>query len=268
MLSSKRVGQIFGIDIKIHPLFWVMIIYFLVTARPENRLVTLLFLFILFGCVLLHELGHSLVAQRMGIRVHDITFWPLGGMARLSHMPRDPKSEIWIAVAGPAVNFALVGMTMLATHGVRAGLDVDLAAAARPFLLINLMLGGFNLLPAFPMDGGRVLRALLAMKRPYVEATARAVAVGRWFGWTMIAYAVLGPCASTLAGRTLPDPGLSVALIGAFLLFAGKTELRAARQTQSPFGFGEADRPPEIAPGALDDIEQFKGRMDEFFKKR
>ena len=84
----------------------------------------------------------------------------------------------------------------------------------------------------------------------------------------MILYGMLGPCASTVVGRPLPDPGLSVVLIGAFLLFAGKTELRAARQTQTPFGFGDTGKPPEAAPGTMADIQQFKGRMDEFFKKR
>ena len=139
---------------------------------------------LLFGCVILHELGHALAARSLGIRTLDVTLYPIGGIARLEHMPREPKHELFIACAGPAVNlFIALGLLITALFSrtpVHPGLTLD-----TPMLVslawMNLALFGFNLLPAFPMDGGRVLRALLATRLSYKTATRIAV----WTGQTL-----------------------------------------------------------------------------------
>jgi Zn-dependent protease len=146
-----------------------------------------------FGCVVLHELGHALAARRYGIQTKDITLLPIGGIARLERMPEDPKQELVVAIAGPAVNVAIAAALFGALYVVnRATAFWHLEESARGILIqagitsflvnllsVNIWLVAFNMLPAFPMDGGRVLRALLAMRWPYVRATRTAAAIGR-----------------------------------------------------------------------------------------
>jgi len=132
----------------------------------------------LFVGVVLHELGHSLVAMRFGFPIQAITLWLFGGVAQLTEMPEDWKQELLIAVAGPIVSIALGVLSYVAFLAIPAG------APAAKFLLgylalMNLALAAFNMLPAFPMDGGRVLRALLARNRPYARATQLAAEVGK-----------------------------------------------------------------------------------------
>ncbi|WP_038047578.1 CBS domain-containing protein [Thermus caliditerrae] len=141
---------------------------------PWPFLLGLLAAFGLFLSVLLHELGHALAAGRLGIGTRRITLWLLGGVAQMERIPREPLKELWIALAGPAVSFTLALLFRL----------VRTEAGALGFLthylaLINLMLGLFNLLPALPLDGGRVYRALLALRKPYLRATRQAVALSQ-----------------------------------------------------------------------------------------
>src|SRR5262249_7240342 len=135
----------------------------------------------LFGIVLLHEMAHSVVAMRFGLRVVDITLWPLGGMARMAEIPESSRIEGWIAIAGPALNFVLAAIALpfclWSQVSDAAGPRLQLWAYA--LFVSNLMMGAFNLLPAFPMDGGRILRAFLGRKGDWVLATERAVNVGR-----------------------------------------------------------------------------------------
>jgi Zn-dependent protease len=180
-------------------------------------------LLLLFGFVFLHELGHSLTAQRLGIRVRDITLWPLGGLARLEGQNHPPKTELKIALSGPAVNFLWVliawPFTILWADESNAFLhDVPILV-----FWINLIMGGFNLIPAFPMDGGRVLRSLLALKIPYLKATEFAVSTGRVLALASIFMALIYGSPFIWGGSFI------IVLISLFILWAGSAELRAVR---------------------------------------
>ncbi len=233
--SSLRLGSVSGIDVRVHFL-WFLLPLVLVRFGSEP-LQQMAWLVVIFGAVFLHELGHSLVAQHFGIRVLEITFWPLGGMARMSEIPENSRTEMLIAIAGPLVNFALA---LLSLTVIFAALLLDalwLAVPAAFFLKINLMLGGFNLIPAFPMDGGRVLRAYLGRKEDWVTATERAVRVGRYVALVMVFLAVL-------AGMWV------VPLIAAFVWFAGAQELMAVRMRHGLGLFGRftgTEPPPRPA---------------------
>ncbi|MDB2225576.1 CBS domain-containing protein [Halorubrum ezzemoulense] len=138
----------------------------------------------LFVGVLLHEFGHSLVAMRYGYEIESITLWLLGGLASFAEFPEDWRHEFWIAIAGPlvsvAVGIACYGVVLVAPVGSNAVLFVFGYLA-----LLNIVLAVFNMLPAFPMDGGRVLRALLARNQPHAQATQRAASVGKVFAFLM-----------------------------------------------------------------------------------
>ena len=220
MNGSFQLGTAFGIPIRMHWTFPLVLLLFV--SRP-NPALGLLFGLTLFGCVLLHELGHSLVARSFGIRVMDITFWPLGGMARMTRMPEDARKEALIALAGPAVNFVLAGAGLL--------LVPFLPEVGMAFVGINLMLGVFNLLPAFPMDGGRVLRSFFARKLDWVAATERAVGVGRFLAGAMVVLSVFLMAYAPQAVCALP-------LIAVFVWVSGGQELAMVRIRHGlpPFG--------------------------------
>jgi len=197
MSWSFRFGRIRGIELRVHITFVLILIwgayYWGNIADDTSRgalfgVVATLFLFL---CVLLHELGHAVQALEYDIPVEDITLYPIGGIARLREIPRNPRQEFRIAIAGPLVNVAIVAL--LAIGGWIAGEPAflwpgDLFDQLRdpgwnlllPYLVFaNLSLALFNLLPAFPMDGGRILRSILAMRLPYARATGIAASVGQ-----------------------------------------------------------------------------------------
>jgi Zn-dependent protease len=189
MKWSWRIGRVAGIDVYLHATFlillgWVGLSHYLVRKSLEDSLSGLLFIGSLFLIVVLHELGHALAARRYGIRTRDITLLPIGGVARLERMPEDPKQELLVALAGPAVNVALaiILVAILVPAAAWTTLrNVQLVGGnfLEKLLWINVALAVFNLIPAFPMDGGRALRALLAMRMDYVRATQIAASIGQ-----------------------------------------------------------------------------------------
>jgi Zn-dependent protease/CBS domain-containing protein len=186
---SFKLGNVSGIALKVHWTFLLLLVWvFTSELMAKNNTVMaaegVLFIIILFGCVVLHELGHALTAKRFGVDTKDITLLPIGGVARLDRIPEDPWQELWIAIAGPAVN-VIIGTVLWMFLGAFVGFQHVLSVEVLTetllgrLLLVNVMLVVFNMLPAFPMDGGRVLRAILAMRYDYVIATERAATVGQ-----------------------------------------------------------------------------------------
>ncbi len=192
---SWKIGRLAGIDVHVHATFFLLLLWLGLVYGQKGGLPAavhgIVFILLLFGCVVLHELGHALTARRFGIRTRHIVLLPIGGVASLEKMPEDPKQEILVALAGPAVNVAIAAflwlllsvqpVTPLAAGGaVEGGLLQNL-------LVLNLFLAVFNLLPAFPMDGGRVLRAVLALRMDRIRATRTAAFVGQimalWLGF-------------------------------------------------------------------------------------
>jgi Zn-dependent protease len=213
MSGSWRIGTLSGIGVYVHWTFLILLAWVGLTHLTQGNdfadvLHGIVFMAALFSVIVLHELGHALAARRYGIPTKDITLLPIGGVARMERMPEDPKQELVVAIAGPAVNVVLAGLcilgiVVLAGSG-QFGVTLDAGAGELGFLyedheslpllseipllgvaflakmlIVNVMLVVFNLLPAFPMDGGRVLRALLAMKMDYVRATQTAASVGQ-----------------------------------------------------------------------------------------
>src|SRR5215204_6934779 len=195
MGSSFKIGRAFGIDTKVHWTFFLLLILFAFfgfqdTGTLLGALVTTGLVVALFFCVLLHEYGHSLVAQRLGIEIEDITLLPIGGLARFKTLPERPWDEVKIAVAGPLVNVVLApvffGIALLLGDNLMGPANIleGVQSAGQVFAylgFINVALVVFNLIPAFPMDGGRVLRGLLATRLGPVRATDISSAVGQFF---------------------------------------------------------------------------------------
>lgn len=217
---SWQLGRFFGIPTRIHFSFALILLWIGVsTWQTAHSSLAVLFglgvVLAVFACVLLHEFGHALVAKRFGIRTRRITLWPIGGVAELERSPDDPRAEMWIAAAGPLVNFAIAALLapavlVLGTGGLLGTVLVGLLSA-------NLMLGLFNLIPAFPMDGGRVFRALLERKRGRLRATEIAAKLGRWVALGVGLYA-------------LWTSQFLLMLVAAFVYFAARRELWQVQQ--------------------------------------
>jgi len=197
MKWSWKIFTAFGIGVYVHATFLLLLLFFFLgpVLRPEpgsasgipQGFASMLLIILVFASVLLHEFGHALTARRYGVRTRDITLLPIGGLARLERIPSDPRQELAISVAGPAVNLGIAAVLFALGNVLGWGPEVlpqgGMVLSGRSFLrellAINIGLAIFNFIPAFPMDGGRILRALLALKLDYVRATGIAVSVGQ-----------------------------------------------------------------------------------------
>ncbi|WP_456406206.1 site-2 protease family protein [Thiolapillus sp.] len=202
MKWSMRLGTLAGIAVYVHATFLILLLWIALSYwRSEQSLQAVAqgvgFILALFGCVVLHELGHALTARRFGIKTRDITLLPIGGVASLEKMPDDPKQEILVALAGPAVNIVIAGLIWVWLSLQQMVLPDQLSSMLegnmlQQLLVVNLFLAAFNLLPAFPMDGGRILRAILALRMDRIRATRMAASVGQafalWLGLVGLLY--------------------------------------------------------------------------------
>lgn len=224
MFDTYTLGRLFGVPVRVHGLLLVLLMGLLLTGALRGEPILLPVASVLVA-LLAHELGHALAARRLGVQVVDIVLGPIVSRAHLVGLPEDAGIEARIAVAGPLVNFALAGLAWAALGAVygREALALELsvdwsspAALLRVFVLINFLFGAVNLVPAFPMDGGRLLRAgLVAAGRSWLAATEIAVRIGKYLAVAML---VLGFVRSFVF--------VAIAL---FVLFAGARELLAVR---------------------------------------
>src|SRR5262249_26452067 len=253
MFSSLKLGKFFGIDLYVHATFWLLPLFVFFSGAMSGDLtgaaLDVAMIFAVFGCVVLHEVGHALAAAYYGIRTRHITLYPIGGVAALERMPERPLHEIVVALAGPAVNLAialgLLGGIVLGNVALPGSLSVAGLSLLDQFVLqllfANVFLLVFNLLPAFPMDGGRVLRAMLNIVMPRTDATQVAVVVG----------SVL-EAGHFLYGRYSGNSGL--VLVAAVVFFLGRAEraqvraIEARREWERRNGTGDFEGPePEVA---------------------
>ena len=210
MGSSLRLFTVCGIDVRMHITFPLILVWGAIQfginigQGASGAIFGVVVTLLLFAIVVLHELGHSFAAQYFDVPVKQIVLLPIGGVAQLGRIPEKPVQEFVIAIAGPAVNFAIAAI--LAGMGILFNLDMGLNSMQSVFaqlgqanldalfayvFISNLFLAVFNLLPAFPMDGGRVLRALLATRMQYVKATNAAVLIGQAMAWLLGLYGFL-----------------------------------------------------------------------------
>lgn len=224
MNGSIKIGSVLGITIRVHVLLLVLAGF--IVFGSGDGVQEAVRLGMLFGIILLHELAHGLVAMRFGLRVVDITLWPLGGMARMTQMPESSRIEALVAIAGPLLNFVLAGIGLpillwVVTSDTASAFTRELTLS---FVLGNLVLGGFNLLPAFPMDGGRILRAFLGRNGNWVRGTEQAVVTGRAIA---VMLGLLGVLMLTLGWMGFQ--GILFIFVAMFVWWAGAQELLAVR---------------------------------------
>ena len=189
MKGSLFLGRISGIKIFIHWTFLILILWIIGSGVARGlSTVSILwylgFVMAIFACVVLHELGHSLTAKKYNIPTKDITLLPIGGLARFEKLPEEPKKELIIAIAGPIVNFVIAGLIYIIWDKKSYDPEELQIITADNFIFlfmsVNLFIGLFNLIPAFPMDGGRILRAALSFKMSRVKATNIASVIGQF----------------------------------------------------------------------------------------
>jgi Zn-dependent protease/CBS domain-containing protein len=241
--GSFKVGRAFGIDVKVHWTFLLLLLCFVgygyaQTGNLFGALLATALVVVLFVFVVLHEYGHSLVAQRLGIEIQDITLLPIGGLARMSAIPEKPSDEVKIAIAGPLVNVVLAatlyGLAYLGFGSTGFQVPdftvsgISLGGVLSYLAFINVILAGFNFIPAFPMDGGRVLRGLLAARMGVVRATEVAAVVGQGFAFLFFFYGLL-------------SGNFVLVLIAAFVFFGAGAEAQIVRQRELMRGLSVRD---------------------------
>jgi Zn-dependent protease/CBS domain-containing protein len=193
MRWSLNIGTIAGTAVRVHITFLLFLVWIFAadyaSGGPDEAWTGLLFMVLLFACVLAHEFGHIFTARAFGVATPDVTLLPIGGVARLERIPEEPRQEFLIAIAGPAVNVAIgLALVLAGAHldiGALGGVDNAHISMLDRLAIVNLFLAAFNMIPAFPMDGGRVLRALLATRMGHTRATETAAAVGQFVAFLL-----------------------------------------------------------------------------------
>ena len=202
MKWSLKIGRFAGIDVYMHVTFVLLVSWVALIHWQQEQSITAVirgvaFILTVFLCVVLHEFGHALTARRYGIKTRDIVLLPIGGVARLERLPTNPLQELWVALAGPAVNVVIafglfIWLNLFASFEPLQKLTVTTGPFLERIMAVNLFLVGFNMIPAFPMDGGRVLRAILATRKEYSRATQIAASIGQgiavFFGFIGLFY--------------------------------------------------------------------------------
>jgi len=212
---SFSLGHIAGVELRVHVTFLLLVALIAASAGDtgQSPVAGVVWVLALFTCVVVHELSHALVARSKGIEVHEIDLLPIGGVSRMERIPEDWRDEGGIAVAGPLASAALAVLLFLVAEGLGQAL-LPPRLWAGPFVVrlawANVMLAGFNLVPAFPLDGGRVLRALLERRQSRLAATHRAARISRWLAFGMIAVGVIS--------------NIWLVIIGMFVIVAGRAE--------------------------------------------
>ncbi|PRY88007.1 site-2 protease family protein [Mongoliibacter ruber] len=238
MKLSLYLGSYKNVKVFIHWTFSLLLLWIIISnwrqgVPGEDIVWTIFFVLLLFGCVVLHEFGHALAAQRYGIQTKDIILYPIGGVARLEKIPEDPKQELWVAIAGPLVNvFIFIALSVVLTFtGFNLENLEELKINPSTILLYlasaNLILAVFNLIPAFPMDGGRILRAFLAIRLPRAKATQIAGGIGQFLAIFFIFFGLFN------------NPIL--VLIGVFIFLGASAEVSHTRQESFLKGYKVKD---------------------------
>ena len=230
MGGSITLGYIKGIKVAVHWSFFILLAWIAGSKAMDQGalsdvILEVVFVCVIFCCVLLHELGHALTAARYGVRTRDITLLPIGGVASLEKMPEKPIHEFFVAIAGPMVNVVILAILIPFTLYFSgwpkelSSLNLDSESFLLHVSLVNLMLVVFNLIPAFPMDGGRVLRSLLAMRMGRLKATRIASVTGQFFA---VAFVIFGFFANPM-----------LILIGVFVFMGAQAEWRTVAQDEA-----------------------------------
>jgi Zn-dependent protease/CBS domain-containing protein len=242
MGGSFKIGRFSAIDVRVHWTFLLLVAFFAFVGYQTSgtlagALTPTAAIVALFICVLLHEFGHSLVAQRLGLEIHSVTLLPIGGVSNLESLPEKPSDEVKITLAGPLVNVVLapiffgVGLLLGAEPRMPTALFMGIGSVGQ-FLFylgyLNVVLAVFNLLPAFPLDGGRILRGLLATRLGALRATEIASRVGQLFAAAFFLIGLLG-------GNFL------LALIAVFIFFGANGEAQMVRQRELTSGLTVSD---------------------------
>jgi len=233
--GSLHIAKVAGIPVKVHWTFGLLLLWVIWQSstdgfQPLLMLAMTAFVLSIFFCVVLHEFGHALAARSFGVKTFDIVMTPIGGIARLERMPEGRGEEFWVAIAGPAVNFAIIALIWIGFYIIKGealplfepafwNLDRPQSSYFILLLLANGWLGMFNLLPAFPMDGGRMLRSLLSLRMDRTRATQIASYAGQAIALGMFALGIY---------RAHP----TLTLIGVFIFFAARQEYKALVQQQ------------------------------------
>jgi Zn-dependent protease len=230
MFNSWDIGKVSGIKLRVHWTFfllpiWIYFSSIFAGSSFAAAATSVLFVFAIFGCVLLHELGHALAARQFGIGTRDITLLPIGGIAALDRIPRNPAQELWIAVAGPLVNVVIAAVLFGAMVLSLIPPESAVALFLGQLLFANIALVVFNMIPAFPMDGGRVLRSSLAMFMEYAKATRIATSVGQ-------------ACAIALGLLGLFSGNVMLMIIAGFIFLSARAENMYASYESGASRFG------------------------------